>query len=328
MAASKRLLFPRQVYDCAECGKCCGGWRILVEPELVERVQASAPVQRLAKSGYVPFEPGPDGLFKLAFNSEGRCHFLRSDKLCELHADLGAADKPRACRQFPFFLVETPEGVQAGLSFCCTAVQQNQGRPLEQHEDSLRELADTGNYPRLGFGPIRWSEARTMDWTAYLEWESSAIRAFEQDGAEAVIELLGMAGPAGLQAIPNYLLAFLEGQSPQQWQQILQQVECGQPYRSRRLGRVVATEGLFPPYRFPGADIRRYLVHLVERKYFLGAPGVAARLAGLWGVLGVVHHFETVTGDFWASLELLEGEVVAHMDGLEDFFRAAEHLVT
>ncbi|MEZ4287183.1 MAG: hypothetical protein R3A47_03360 [Polyangiales bacterium] len=48
-----------------------------------------------------------DGEFSLAMSESGSCVFL-TDSGCAIHAALGAAAKPSACRRFPMGLIKTP----------------------------------------------------------------------------------------------------------------------------------------------------------------------------------------------------------------------------
>ena len=116
-----------------------------------------------------------NGWHRLGYNLQGRCFFLQGKNLCGLHASTGWYSKPRACRQFPFFLLDTPDGVQVGLSFRCSAVQQDQGVEWSRHEADLTSLVESGNYPRVGFEPIAMGLG-SVDWSLYKEWESEWLK--------------------------------------------------------------------------------------------------------------------------------------------------------
>lgn len=111
-----------------------------------------------------------NGWHHLGYDEKGRCFFLEGERRCGLHAASGWLSKPRACRQFPFFLVETPEGTQVGLSFRCSAVQQDQGLDWEEHRADLEQLVGSGSYPRVGFQPVQFG-SHWLDWKTYLNWE-------------------------------------------------------------------------------------------------------------------------------------------------------------
>ncbi|MBX3166288.1 MAG: YkgJ family cysteine cluster protein [Candidatus Eremiobacteraeota bacterium] len=166
------MIFPKQRYQCIQCGKSCGQWRIWVEPDLVDSLRRHPLALRLQVAGQPYLVEHEGGWHHLGYDKNGRCFFLEGERRCGLHASTGWLSKPRACRQFPFFLVETPDGTQVGLSFRCSAVQQNLGVDWEQHRNDLEQLAGSGAYRRVGFeatsmGPVR------LEWRDYLGWEAS-----------------------------------------------------------------------------------------------------------------------------------------------------------
>jgi len=64
---------------------------------------------------------GPDGRAHafLAQVDGGRCVFLRDDGLCAVHALLGPQAKPGFCREFPYNLMEDPDGLVAVIRPDC-----------------------------------------------------------------------------------------------------------------------------------------------------------------------------------------------------------------
>ncbi len=90
-----------------------------------------------------PIEDGSHGDdTRVLCRENGSCTFLREDKLCALHATHGLKQKPQTCIDFPFRFIDTPGGPYVGLSFACTAVLQNHGRPVEDQRDEISR-----NYP-------------------------------------------------------------------------------------------------------------------------------------------------------------------------------------
>ena len=164
------LIFPRQRYQCIQCGKSCGHWRIWVEPDLVAPLREHPLALRLEVAGQNYLLEEADGWHRLGYDAQGRCFFLEDDRRCGLHSSTGWLSKPRACRQFPLFLAETPDGIQVGLSFRCSAVQQDQGLDWAAHEADLHSLVASGSYPRLGFEPVSWGRSQ-LPWEVYLGWE-------------------------------------------------------------------------------------------------------------------------------------------------------------
>ncbi len=164
------LLFPSGFhFDCGSCTKCCRGWNVHVDAASYARLAGSALTQRLAEEhGEHPLVgTGSECRTRL---HHGSCVFL-DGKLCTIHRDIAAEAKPLGCREFPFVLVETPEGACVGLSFYCSAVQHDSGRPLEAHADELRGLLGQREFTRVGFDPIVFDQQSGITWQAYLAIE-------------------------------------------------------------------------------------------------------------------------------------------------------------
>jgi Fe-S-cluster containining protein len=322
-----RWLFPEQRYACVNCGKSCGGWRIWVEPELVEPIRKHA----LAfEQQVVGTEPG--GGHSLRYDERGGCFFLRQDRLCALHADTGWQSKPRACRQFPFFLVQTPDGLQVGLSFKCTAVQQNQGSNWTDHLPGLEELAASGEYPRIGFTPAELGRAQ-LSWREYLEWEAGWRRGLAAGEPLVVLvwrslqPLLGLMLDArsleGLvQSLAATAVGYLECRDHDCIGQVSAALQAGEGYVSARRGPV---SGLQEPFTGEAAlpDLTRYLAHLLERKTLWEGRHFVGRLLMLLVAEKLVLYYSRV-GPFWEAVELVEGEWLGHreQEGLAAGFAA------
>ncbi len=336
--------FPPLRYDCIQCGKSCGHWRVLVEEEARLRLEKTALAEQARKQGYQPFVACNDGLHRLGFRPEDdKCVFLRPDKLCAVHADLGEAAKPRACRQFPFFLVETPDGPFAGLSFRCTAVKQQTGRPMEVHRPQLEELRATGQYPRVGEGPIPLTPGHFLDWPGYLSLEAFAreslddpwrmlavpARAASQAAWETTLSEDWTALPTPdqselLQAFERSLVAglmgALEGRDLAEMQagtSALQSGEAWQPPRGRRPVSLAELPRAKPPDSL-------YFEHLLFRKYLLLGTSVLSRLAALYLAEKVLRFYSLTLDDEAQGLDIVEGEMLSHADALEPYFAAAE----
>ncbi|GMU51731.1 MAG: hypothetical protein AMXMBFR33_08770 [Candidatus Xenobia bacterium] len=336
--------FPPLRYDCIQCGKSCGHWRVLVEEEARQRLEKTELAEQARKQGYQPFVACNDGLHRLGFRPEDdKCVFLRSDMLCAVHAELGAAAKPRACRQFPFFLVETPDGPFAGLSFRCTAVKQQVGRPMEVHRPQLEELRATGQYPRVGEGPIPLTPGHFLDWAGYLSLESFAreslsdpwrmlavpARAASQAPWEATLreEWTTLPTPEQnelLQAFETTLMAglmgALEGRDLAEMQAGTAILQAGQAWQPPRAQRPVSLAQL-PLARAPD---QRYLEHLLFRKYLLLGSSVLSRLAALYLAEKVLRFYSLAMDDQDLALDIVEGEMLSHAESLEPYFAAAE----
>jgi len=106
------LVRPGARFVCHADGVCCSDVHVLgpvTENELV-------PLRRLHNEP-ARFEPLVDGLGLRTVN--GACVFMREDRLCRVHAELGAAAKPATCRRYPFNLVATPMGLRVATPHRC-----------------------------------------------------------------------------------------------------------------------------------------------------------------------------------------------------------------
>jgi Fe-S-cluster containining protein len=158
-----------QGYACLQCGKSChSGWRVWLEPASQQRLEQHPVTAELRRSGYEPLILRDDDLACIAHRPDGRCPYLTPSERCSVHQT-----KPRTCLQFPYLLVETPSGCQVGLSFRCTAVQQNHQGDWDLA--TLERLRSTGSYPRVGFDPIPVRPGLTLNWDGYLLLERQLL---------------------------------------------------------------------------------------------------------------------------------------------------------
>jgi len=74
---------------------------------------------------------------------DGRCVFLTAERLCRIHAELGADHKPRVCQQFPRRATRTESGYRVGLDPACTSTERSwrsgpEVEPLPAMQDERR----------------------------------------------------------------------------------------------------------------------------------------------------------------------------------------------
>lgn len=176
------ILADRVVFTCQHSGACCrGDWRIGVDPA------SHARLARIDWSGLIPaggaderFVPLPAALpggerVEVARRPDGACVFLTPDTRCAIHTVLGGPAKPRACREFPYQFVATPDGVVVGVSYACTAVRAGHGRPLaEQHAEILDLVTASPNVRRLP-EPLLLYRALTLTWAEYRTLEATLL---------------------------------------------------------------------------------------------------------------------------------------------------------
>lgn len=122
-------------YTCTQCGDCCRTMTVRVTAAEKAALEAAAP--GLADVGPMFDRRDPD----LLARRDGACVFLGPDQRCVIHARLGAAAKPLACRFFPFTLAARGPDLDVGLRFNCRGVLAGTGAPLGDYLPELEELA-------------------------------------------------------------------------------------------------------------------------------------------------------------------------------------------
>lgn len=318
------LLFPRQRYTCIQCGQSCGQWRILVEPERVESLRRHPLALELRVAGQDCLEPVRDaspaleGWYQLRYDAQERCYFLRTDKLCAVHADQGWEAKPRPCRQFPFFLNDTPDGVQVGLSFRCTAVLEDQGVDWQQHRGDLQSLYEGAQYPRLGFEPVQLGAYR-LDWQTYKGWEASWLER-PASLSEVVyatlapcmdLQMLDFEWASLIEQLSQAALGFLEGCAPME---VARAFYCQDSFYGRRQARDWPATSLAPQEQ---PLLRRYLDHILERKTLWSSKNWLGRLLMVLVAERLVSYYGPLLG--WTeAVKRIEGEWLAHRDDLDE----------
>lgn len=122
------------------------------------------------------FDRREDGSYVMHMRApdDPTCVFLSEQRLCSIHAELGAPAKPVTCRQYPFQFTRTPDGLFVGASFFCTAIRENQGRPLIEHAEALLELLPEAIIMEVP-DPIALDQERTLSWSQYRELERGFI---------------------------------------------------------------------------------------------------------------------------------------------------------
>lgn len=163
---------PDQNYDCVQCGRACReGWDLLVDPATRGRLRGSELELRVMQEKGISETLVAKGNQVVMACQEGQCVYLDERTLCRIHSEMGPSAKPLGCRQFPFFLVETPEDTYVGLSYYCTAAQQNVGRPLSVHQADLEALLRKKPARKVGFAPLVLDGSSELTWDEYLVLE-------------------------------------------------------------------------------------------------------------------------------------------------------------
>ncbi len=163
-------------HDCVACGHSCGGHD--VGPIGSERVAA---IEKLMPNAQFIHretrETETTGHY--CAMSEDECSFLRPDRLCSIHANVGIEPKPTDCRVFPLAFVKTPDGLVAGVRLECRSyiASKRQGGALSDRTEELQLLSSRigsmNEVPPL----IRLDGAMTLPFRRYLVLESQLIAA-------------------------------------------------------------------------------------------------------------------------------------------------------
>lgn len=334
---------PGQNFECSGCTKCCRGWRIRVD-------EASRPalerLQGLQKS---------DGRFFTKKKVDGSCVFLAEDQRCSVHEM-----KPVGCRQFPFRFCRTPDGVFVGVSFYCSAVQRNQGQPLELHAPQLEEFLH--ELPLIGAEPILVDQGVSLTWDGY--------RILDQFLADQLLEeSLDVALGRALWTLCRLLLEGAPQVSEERLRRLLGESERvlqppNEPFVAfqrhhacillakaeavplQRIQENKATHfrGLPRPLRLSELDevcdesiLRRYLQALVFRKFLIVRRPLLHNLAALYLVRRLFHWWAGLSRasrsteessswqavDYEKALDQCEYRILTHGAGYDEMFRLA-----
>ena len=182
--ATRCLSFHAE-YRCRHSGACCTSlWPIPVEADRLGTLRAALENGQLrtvdAGPALIELDVTEHGAPALVAARSGTCVFFddRGGRLCRIHAALGHAALPLACRQFPRVSVTDPRGASVTLShYCPTALSMLTGQapvaitrastfPADAEYVGLD--ATTSLPPLLRPGVL-------MDWDAWWEWERLAV---------------------------------------------------------------------------------------------------------------------------------------------------------
>ncbi|MCA9794818.1 MAG: hypothetical protein KC910_23585 [Candidatus Eremiobacteraeota bacterium] len=274
---------PPLVYDCIRCGHSCRSFEVQVEVDEARRLNLQGP-------------NGRPGFITLPVDERG-CGYLTSDSTCRLHLEGGPQAKPSACRSFPLVVRQTPDGLFTGVSFCCTAVRTQQGRPLRDHD--LAAVKSEGiaesDYAQYLLLEPRLRQAR--DEPAVL------LETTAQELAPYVLELVLILEAGRPENIPTLYAAVAEGTLP-----------------SRLLGQVVSLGQPWWTCRPPAAGLAHlYLDHVLHRKDLaLMAPELATISFVLRTYL--LRWYAHACADWSLAVDIVERHAGLHASGLEPFF--------
>lgn len=274
---------PALAYDCIRCGHSCRSFEVQVEQTEAEQLGLQG-------------APGRPGFLVLPITTQG-CTYLTADALCGLHRDRGPAGKPSACRSFPLVARHTPDGLFTGLSFCCTAVRTQQGRPLSQHDLTGVEVEPI---PEAGYAE-------------YLQLESR-LRA----GLAEPALLLGLA-PSEMAGFGLELVLMVEAGRPENLPALYQKVAEGF-LPSRLLGRTIELGQPWWTCTPPAGGLALlYLNHVLDRKDLALVKPELATIAFVTRAY-LLRWYAHTSGDWSLAVDLVERHAGLHARGLEPFF--------
>lgn len=304
------------------------------------RLTGSELERRLSASAGQPVLQQREGRYFALKTAQEACVFLDNNHLCSIHQELGAAFKPRGCRQFPFRLVRTPDGIYAGVSFYCPAVQANQGRPLASHQAELLELA--ADLPEIR--TVSVVAGVVLDWTLYRrldDWLQAELEG--QDPESTLARALWALGQVVKTRQPRRLESFLESSGPALepphepfvlvhehfTATLLARCEVEQKrreaFRADWLAQRPVTLARFGGWRGRRRDLRdhvseeplrRYLKATIFRKYLATRRPLLHNLALLYLVPGL-YRLWTQLADHERALEECESKLVTHPNDLD-----------
>ena len=128
------------------------------------------------------------------------------------------------------------------------------------------------------------------------------------------------------------LVGYLEAHDQETMTWVRERCLAGESFVSPRFGVGISAALQSTPVVLPSEHLSRYLVHLVERKFLALGPSYVARLVALAVLPRLLSHYLKVyqlmgvepSAAFWCAVELVEGEIFAHVAGLDGLFEAFE----
>lgn len=158
---ANQVRFPKGTrWECRGCAACCSSGFDLgpVEPSVIAALSEAGIESRwppAAKAPWATQRQGPSGQSAWFLRQEqGRCVFLRDDRRCAIHAELGPAFKPGFCREFPYHLVHDPRGIVAVVRPDCEGWHESFLDGPEISEEDVRAVAAAPRVvPRRTFAP-------------------------------------------------------------------------------------------------------------------------------------------------------------------------------
>lgn len=193
-------------WSCQSCGACCRGFSFgPVEPHVIAGLQEKkieehwAPAQ---KEWHVQNPKTGEFFFT---HVDGHCIFLQEDNRCAIHARFGSKAKPWFCREYPFHVVEDPQGLNITIREDCGGAHKSflSGEKInEQLEElfSIERIVPRQKFsmeqvvilPGLGVSIANWLQVEPVLIQKCEEDLCSSIRSMRN----ALFSMAGRQGPA------------------------------------------------------------------------------------------------------------------------------------
>ena len=296
---------PGRNFECSQCARCCRGWRIHVDPQTAQSLQSTPFRKQLEVK---------EGRTFARKDAQENCSFLTPQQLCQLHAELGAEAKPGGCRQFPFRLTRTPDGVFAGTSFSCPSIQANQGRPLATYQSELEALAET--LPLWGETGLRVCQSVQLDWSDYRRLEAHILdgESLEAGLAEGLWALSQYALRPE-RRLEHYLLLAAAALEPPDEPLILMEHHW--------FHKLLSHCGEKPPARAPSRnaplpELETYVRALLHGKILVNRRPLLGNLALLYLLPRFYRFWFDQSGNLDQTFDLCERKIATHPNNLNE----------
>lgn len=226
MSEPQLRVLPGAKFSCQGCGKCCTGFSFgPVEPQVIQNLIDQDMASKWPPAQEAPWyheHTGPDGpdgtpVFSLA-HRDGHCVFLRPDKLCAIHAELGESAKPWFCREYPVRIVQDAKGLTATIRADCGGFSASyaSGQPLDDQLQAALSLPRPVSYPHFDPEHVEVLPGVAISPENWLELESPLMAKVKAGGAgqgivtlrQVLSKVTGRTLPAPSPAAATQVLAY------------------------------------------------------------------------------------------------------------------------
>lgn len=185
-------LAPESSFTCASCNECCSEAHLLGPVTRAERdailtgfASVGTDTSAADPSNFAPLPTGDSRDLYVLRTRDGYCSYLDKDGLCKVHKTLGVESKPAVCRMFPYRIVKTPDGWDAGLSLTCPTVAGGRGgSPVPEAREKLDAFPIFASLIHEAPPSLTLTEGVQTSWGDYRAWENKAIALIQDDNRD------------------------------------------------------------------------------------------------------------------------------------------------